>query len=410
MIRSLIIWILVVSSLAISNTGWLTVCRAQSREDHRRARERMVQLYVKGAGVSDERVLKSMVEVPRHEFMPKGVQHLAYRDAGIPIGESQTISSPFIVAYMTESLDPQPTDRVLEIGTGSGYQAAILSALVDQVYTIEIVEPLGKRAQKTLQRLGYDNVHVKIGDGFQGWPEYAPFDKIIVTCSPEDIPRPLIDQLVEGGLIIVPMGERYQQTLYLMRKTDGEMVREALRPTLFVPMTGWAESQRKIQPDGSQPEILNGSFEEDPDENGFMPGWYYQRQLEREEGVLAPHGQFYVTFDNDQPGRAAHLMQGIALDGRQVKEIEFFVSFKCDSVAPGLEPDDLPIAAITWFDEDRQELGSNYIGPFQGSRTWHNYSRKFPVPPTARDAIVRIGLFGATGKASFDNLKLKVIQ
>ena len=388
----------------MASPDWAT---GQSYEDHLRARKRMVELYVSGAGVTDERVLKSMTETPRHEFMPKEVQEYAYLDAGVPIGEKQTISSPFIVAYMTESLDPQPTDKVLEIGTGSGYQAAVLSPLVDEVYSIEIVEPLGKRAQKILKRLDYENVFVKIGDGFKGWPSKAPFDKIIVTCSPEEIPQPLVDQLKEGGLIVVPMGERHQQTLYLMRKKDGQMVKEALRPTLFVPMTGTAESNRKVLPDGSKPVLLNSSFEEEPDENGFMPGWYYQRQLEREEEILAPHGQHFVTFKNELPGRAAHVMQGFAIDGRKISKIVLSGSLKCESVRAGLEADDLPMVVITFYDEDRQDLGYSYIGPFQGSRSWNNYDKQIAVPKDTREAIVRIGLFGGIGTASFDNIMIR---
>ncbi len=151
-----------------------------------------------------------MRDTPRHEFVPRDQQKNAYFDMSLPIGDEQTISGPFVVAYMTEQLDPQPADKVLEIGTGSGYQAAVLSPLVKDVYTIEIVEPLGKRAEPTLKRLKYDNVHVKIGDGYQGWPEHAPFDKIIVTCSPEKVPQPLVDELKEGGRMIVPVGERYR--------------------------------------------------------------------------------------------------------------------------------------------------------------------------------------------------------
>src|SRR3990172_12411296 len=141
----------------------------------------------------------------------------------LPIGDQQTISPPFVVAYMTQEVDPQPTDRVLETATGSGYQAAVLSPLVRNVYTIEIVEPLGKRAARTLKKLGYKNVFVKVGDGYQGWPDAAPFDKIIVTCSPEKVPQPLVDQLRDGGLMVIPVGERYQQTLYSMRKANGEL-------------------------------------------------------------------------------------------------------------------------------------------------------------------------------------------
>ena len=194
--------------------------------------------------------------------------------------KSRRFLSPFIVAYMTESLDPLPTDKVLEIGTGSGYQAAVLSPLVKEVYSIEIVESLGKQASKVLKQLDYENVFTKIGDGYLGWEEHAPFDKIIVTCSPEDIPRPLVEQLKEGGLMVVPMGERHQQTLYLMEKQNGEMVRKSLRPTLFVPMTGKAEDQRRVLPDPTNPQLLNGDFEEGLDEEGFVKGWYYQRELD----------------------------------------------------------------------------------------------------------------------------------
>ena len=151
---------------------------------------------------------------------------------------------------------------MLEIGTGSGYQAAVLSPLVKDVYSIEIVESLGKHAAQTLKRLKYTNVHTKIGDGYLGWPEHAPFDKIIVTCSPEKVPQALVDQLKEGGRMIVPVGERYQQVLYLFKKKDGKLINEALRPTLFVPMTGTAEDEREIKPDPLHPKLVNGGFEE----------------------------------------------------------------------------------------------------------------------------------------------------
>ena len=182
----------------------------KNKDAFRQQRMEMVETAVKGAGITNPNVIRSIQQTERHEFMPKNVWDQAYLDAGIPIGEGQTISSPFIVAYMTESLDPNREDRVLEIGTGSGYQAAVLSPLVDEVYSIEIVEPLGKRAAKVLKKLKYGNVHTKIGDGFKGWAEHAPFDKIILTCSPEEIPKPLKDQLREGGLLVVPMGERHQ--------------------------------------------------------------------------------------------------------------------------------------------------------------------------------------------------------
>ncbi len=209
----------------------------------------MVDEDIVAAGVKNKRVIKAMRDTPRHEFVPLRLRNRAYFDMALPIGESQTISPPFVVAYMTEALDPQPGDKVLEIGTGSGYQAAVLSPLVREVYTIEIVEQLGHKAAKTLERLRYDNVKVKVGDGYQGWPEHAPFDKIIVTCSPEKVPPALVAQLKEGGRMVIPVGERYQQTLYLMKKKDGKMVSEALQPTLFVPMTGRAEENRQVKPD-----------------------------------------------------------------------------------------------------------------------------------------------------------------
>src|SRR3954468_9531865 len=254
----------------------------QSLRDWRRLAGDMVDKEIVAAGVKNEHVVKAMRDTPRHEFVPPGERDRAYLDMALPIGNGQTISPPFVVASMTEAIDPKPEDKVLEIGTGSGYQAAILSPLVRDVYTIEIVEPLSARATRTLKRLGYKNVHTRAGDGYKGWPEAAPFDKIIVTCSPEEVPKPLVDQLKEGGFMVVPVGERYRQTLYLMRKTGGKLKSEALRATLFVPMTGQAESQRKVKPDPKRPQISNGSFEEtaaNKDGDDEAAGWHYQRQL-----------------------------------------------------------------------------------------------------------------------------------
>jgi protein-L-isoaspartate(D-aspartate) O-methyltransferase len=188
-------------------------------------------------------VLKAMATVPRHEFMPDSVRKYAYSDGAFPIGYDQTISRPFIVAFMTEQLDPKPTDRVLEIGTGSGYQAAVLSLLVAEVYTIEIVEPLAKRAGADLKRLGYNNVNVLAGDGYKGWPEHAPFDAIIVTCAPDQVPQPLVDQLKDGGRMIIPVGEAGDQQLYVLRKNGQKIERQAVLPVMFVPMTGKANSK-----------------------------------------------------------------------------------------------------------------------------------------------------------------------
>lgn len=199
------------------------------------ARKRMVREQL--AGLSP-RVLAVMGRVPRHEFVPEADQSLAYADRPLPIGYGQTISQPYIVALMTTELAPQPADRVLEIGTGSGYQAAVLAELVAEVFTIEIVEPLACRAGAELQRLGCQNVHWRIGDGFAGWPEAAPFDAVIVTCAPLQVPPPLIKQLKDGGRLIIPIGKVPDQELMLFHKTRGRLETCSTLPVRFVPMTG----------------------------------------------------------------------------------------------------------------------------------------------------------------------------
>ncbi len=383
---------------------------AQRKSQLDLARETMVEEVVVGAGVTNRRVIDAMSQTPRHEFVAANLRSKAYFDMALPIGEQQTISSPFIVAYMTESIDPQPQDKVLEIGTGSGYQAAVLSPLVKEVYTIEIVEPLGLRAERTLKRLNYDNVHVKVGDGFQGWPEHAPFDKIIVTCSPEKVPVPLVEQLNEGGLMVIPVGERYQQTLYLLRKKDGKLESEALRPTLFVPMTGRAEEGRTVKPDPLNPRVVNGGFEEEPDEKGFVPGWYYQRQLEWEMDDLAPEGRHFATFTNEDAGRSAHLLQGFPIDGREIRALELSTHVKFDNVRAGANSRELPMLAISFFDHERKDLGLVWLGPFRGTDEWHEVKKTVRVPVQAREGILRIGLFGATGEISFDDVSMKAIR
>lgn len=383
------------------------VGQGSQKQRFKEERARMVKLAVKDAGIKNQRVLDAILDTPREMFIPRKLWSSAYYDAALPIGEEQTISSPFIVAYMTESLDPQPDDRVLEIGTGSGYQAAILSQLVSEVYSIEIVQPLGEKAKKILKRMNYDNVHVKIGDGFKGWPSKGPFDKIILTCSPETVPTPLKEQLREGGLMVVPMGERHQQNLMLYRKQDGELVATALRPTLFVPMTGTAESKREVLPDPNDPKILNGDFEYDLPDNGFVDGWYYQRSLELVDDDMSPNGRRHVRFNSEQKGQKAHLMQGFAINGEVIGSIKLMASVKCENVVQGTHREDLPIVSITFYDELRRELGTGFIGPFRGTRDWRNYDNQIRVPEETREALIRIGLFGATGTASFDNVLIQ---
>jgi protein-L-isoaspartate(D-aspartate) O-methyltransferase len=211
---------------------------AESRTDDRTAdRDRMVDVQIRARGVADERVLAAMRRVPRHLFVPPEHQARAYDDTPLSIGFDQTISQPYIVGYMSEVLDTKPTDRVLEIGTGSGYQAAILSVLVRDVYSIEIVEALASRARDTIATLGHANVHVRHGNGYLGWPEAAPFDKIIVTAAPPDVPRTLIDQLAAGGMMVVPVG-RGEQMMTIVRKTPGGVTMTETIPVRFVPMVG----------------------------------------------------------------------------------------------------------------------------------------------------------------------------
>lgn len=218
-----------------------TPAAAAEPHDTRRARMVRDQLLGLGRDITNARVLAVMGKVPRHEFVPERLRSEAYDDGPLPIGHGQTISQPFVVAFMTEKLEPQPTDKILEIGTGSGYQAAVLAELVQEVYTIEIVAPLAERAAADLKRLSYTNVHVRAGDGYQGWPEAAPFDAIIVTCAPERVPQPLVAQLKEGGRMIIPVGPPGDQDLVLLRKRAGELERRAVLPVRFVPMTGAAQ-------------------------------------------------------------------------------------------------------------------------------------------------------------------------
>lgn len=199
------------------------------------ARTRMVETQIASRGVRDERVLAAMRAVPRHRFVDPSLAAEAYNDHPLPIGHGQTISQPYIVAYMVEQLRVAPGDRVLEVGTGCGYQAAVLGELAREVYTIEIVEPLARCAEKTLAELGYDNVHVRHGDGYHGWPEHAPFDGIVVAAAPEQVPPALVEQLAPGGRLVIPVGRLDQEIRVITRSADG-ILQERLIPVRFVPL------------------------------------------------------------------------------------------------------------------------------------------------------------------------------
>ena len=395
---------------------------ADDRADERAA---MVERVLVAEGITDENVLKAMRAVPRHEFVRPKDRRRAYADAALPIGHGQTISPPFIVAYMTQTLDVTPGMKALEIGTGSGYQAAVLGALGAEVSSIEIVEPLGKAAGRRLAELGYENVRTKVGDGYLGWPEHAPFDRIIVTCSPESVPRPLVEQLAEGGKLLVPLGERFQQTFHLFTKRNGELTAEELVPTFFVPMTGRSEERRAVQPNGLRPRVANASFEQDEDGDGRADGWHYQRQTElmpdawenrdtneaSRRGVVedppgpAPNGERFLRIEARDPDRLAQLLQGLPIDGRRVAAIGLAMEVRGANLFPPRTGGPPAGAVVYFYDGVRRELAGGFIGPFRGSFDWDERGARIAVPPGAREMIVRIAVKGS-GTLDVDALDL----
>ncbi len=217
---------------------------AHNKASFEEARHRMVEGQLAGRGIHDERVLDVMREVPRHRFVPEDMWDMAYRDTPLPIGHGQTISQPYIVGYMTQMLQLTPNDRVLEVGTGSGYQVAVLSRLAEQVYTIERVEDLSKCAEQVVRDLGYHNVRFRVGDGGYGWPEAAPFDAIIITAAAPEVPQPLIAQLAESASLVAPIGPAGYQELVRLTKQGEKTQVEHLVPVAFVPLVGehgWRE-------------------------------------------------------------------------------------------------------------------------------------------------------------------------
>ncbi|MDO4587219.1 MAG: protein-L-isoaspartate(D-aspartate) O-methyltransferase [Planctomycetia bacterium] len=419
------------------------------------AEQMVLEVLVPTKQLHNLRVLDAVRRIPRIEFVPKAYKAAAYMDYALPIGESQTISPPFVVAYMTEQLDPQPTDKVLEIGTGSGYQAAVLSPLVRDVYTIEIVPSLGRNAAKLLRKLGYLNVHVKVGDGYEGWPEAAPFDKIIVTCSPEEIPQPLIDQLKEGGKILIPTGERYNQQFYICVKNNGEITKQALIPAFFVPMTGEAEKKRIKLPDPLNPTINGGTFEDTIGENKIPNGWYYLRNAKVEKAPYAPEGQNILVFDNhiilkqqrlkevrekidryqkmqyyrnsfdyldnyvtEEQRRTerqrleeltAHAYQGFPINGQKVRKIDFSCWMRGEELQAFGNRQTVITVVLNFFDEDRKSLNEIAIVSVpNGSFEWREVQQyDIQVPRTAVDVSIRIGILNGTGHLEFDDIKIE---
>lgn len=381
---------------------------AQDDDKYTKLREAMVRNDLEAEGIDNKLVLKALRSVKRHEFVLSRDRKRAYLDTAIAIGQKQTISPPYVVAYMTQCLDPKPEDKVLEIGTGSGYQAAVLGEICQEVFSIEIVEPLAKSAAKRLKKLGYRNVNTKAGDGYKGWAEHAPFDKIIVTCSPESVPQPLVDQLREGGRMIIPLGERYQQAFYLLKKVNGKLEREQLIPTLFVPMTGRSEELRRELPTPNQPRIVNGDFERDSNGDKRPDNWHYVRQAEICDD--APQsGSKCIRITNEEPGRLGQLLQGTAINGRMIQAMQISAWIRTKNVR---SQGRFGQAAIVFhfYDPIRRDLGQVVIGPFRGTDNWNRYRKTIPVPKNAKEMVIRLGLNGATGQLDIDQFEMKYIK
>lgn len=398
---------------AAAAVSWLTSVYLQpigveaAGENYREKRERLVREDIEREGVKNPRVLEAIRTVQRHEFVAPELRNQAYFDVSLPIGFQQTISSPFIVAYMTEIIDPQPEEKVLEIGTGSGYQAAVLGELCREVYTIEIVEQLGASAAERLKRLKYANVYCKVGDGYQGWPSKAPFDKIIVTCSPESVPQPLIDQLKDGGKLLIPLGERYEQAFYLFEKRDGELKSTELIPTCFVPMTGTSEENRQVLPDPLNPRLKNVSFEDDANGDGLADAWYYQRQCTREENRGAD-GQWVMKFENDQPDRMSQALQALPFDGKKLGSVSVSSLVRYRKTRPGTDQHEKPGVFIQCYDQHRKMIAMVLGSPacLGNQDRWERVTKTVAIPAATRELIIRVGLNGGTGEFWIDDVKL----
>lgn len=365
--------------------------------------QRLIEEALPAAGVTDPRVCAAIAATPRHCFVPAEQRAVAYEDLALPIGAGQSISPPSIVAQMTAALAVQPTDRVLEIGTGSGYQAAVLSRLAAEVYSIEIHAPLAERAAQTLQRLGLVNVHVRAGDGYAGWPEAAPFTKIIVTCSPDHVPQPLLDQLADGGQLLIPLGGRFQQSFHRLTKQGDVVTEEVLAATMFVPMTGQAEAARTT-PDSDSHELFNSSFETTGDADA-PAGWYFLRQARRVELPDAADGAAALVCENEIPGRPAQAQQALKVDGSAQAELELRAWVRGANVEPGQSLAERPALVVAFFDAERTSVGERIIPAPLGTYDWTEVRETLAAPQAARMAIVWVGLFGATGRAEFDGLQ-----
>jgi protein-L-isoaspartate(D-aspartate) O-methyltransferase len=277
------------------------------------------------------------------------------------------------------------------------------------VYSIEIVESLARRATRTLKRLDYKNVQTKAGDGYLGWPEHAPFDKIIVTCSPDNVPTPLVEQLREGGRMVIPLGKRYQQTLYVMRKVNGKLEHEVLEPTFFVPMTGKAEQLRDHTGEPTACQLVNGSFEV-ADDQGQPQSWYYRRRAEVVRDVNALDGEKVLRLHNDIPGQGAQVLQAIGIDGRHMQKISLNARLMGKQLHPGQTNEQTPRIEIAFYNQGRAPVKVALLGPWTGAFDWKEIRKSISVPQQTRLAVLTLSMYGGVGELLIDQINIQIVK
>ncbi|MCE9528021.1 MAG: protein-L-isoaspartate O-methyltransferase [Planctomycetales bacterium] len=372
------------------------------------ARRLMVQEEIANQGIENERLLEAMRDVPREQFVPLSRRNLAYLNVAIAYDDGQVILPPLVTAHLIEQLNPHKNDKVLVIGPGSGYSTALLSRMVREVFAVEIDPVIAKTAEETLARLKYTNVKVRVGDGFEGWKEHAPYQRIIVECSPDSVPKALVEQLAEGGILLVPIGDEFDQTMHLCKKENGKLTTLSLWPTLLLPMKGKAEELRSQSEMPRDPSILNGGFEELVPKTKDVPAhWAYVRQGRAIAGEFCPEGKNSLAFVNLTPGAAAMALQAFPVDGKKVSELSFACNVWGKDIRPGQNRQQLPRVEVRFFDEKRRLVGGDWMGGWNLTFDWLGKEHVFSVPRTAKFAVLRIGLCGATGEIRFDDLKLE---
>lgn len=407
-IRRSLRFVLCMLLLAIGSIAQAPALHAQSNAQNiANARRRMVAEEIQPHGIQDARLLDAMREVPREQFLPLNKRSVAYLNIAITFGEGHVMLPPLVTAHMIEQLEPKYSDKVLVVGTGTGYSSALLSRITNKVYTVEIDRATAATAEETFKRVKYDNISLKVGDGFEGWKEHAPFQKIIVECSPENVPQPLLEQLDEGGLLLIPIGVDFDQTMHLYKKVNGELSSISAWPTLLVPMKGRAEELKSSSDQPRVPAINNGGFEELLEGTKDVPvGWSYLRQGRVIEDNLSPEGKRCLQFTNETPGNAAMALQAFPVDGKTTSEITLSFRVMGKEIRPGQTRQQLPRVEVTFFDEKRRPVGGDWVGGWYMNFDWVKKDRRFTVPRLAKFAIVQLTMEGATGEIRFDDIRL----